>query len=66
MRTKEGRPSREEVSAQQSARTTQDTTIHRAYAHHLTPSDAVALTAFTLAVALILTGLCGLGTAVAR
>ena len=33
MRTKEGRPSREEESAQQSARTTQDTTIHRAFAH---------------------------------
>ena len=60
MRTKEGRPSGKEEGAQQSARTTQDTTIHHGSAHHLTPSDAVALTAFTLAVALILTGLCGL------
>ena len=58
MRTKEGRPSREEVSAQQSARTTLHASTPHASAHHLTPSDAVALTAFTLAVALILTGLC--------
>lgn len=33
MRTKEGRPSGKEEGAQQSARTTQDTTIHRALAH---------------------------------
>ena len=58
MRTKEGRPSREEVSAQQSARTTQDTTIHRADAHHVTPSDAVVWTALAAGAALLLIGLC--------
>ena len=65
MRTKEGRPSGKEEGAQQSARTTQDTTIHHDSTHHLTPSDAVALTAFALAMAFILTGLCGLATVVA-
>jgi len=46
MRTKEGRPSGKEEGAQQSARTTQDTTIHRALAHRpvadVTPAKAVA------------------------
>ena len=58
MRTKEGRPSGKEVSAQQSARTTEKTTTHRASAHHPTPSDAVALTALIVGVALLLLGLC--------
>jgi hypothetical protein len=46
MRTKEGRPSGKEEGAQQSARTTQDTTIHRALAHrrvaNVTSPKAVA------------------------
>jgi hypothetical protein len=60
MRTKEGRPSREEESAQHSVKSTFHASTPHTLAHHLTPSDAVALTAFTLAVAFILTGLCGL------
>jgi hypothetical protein len=58
MRTKEGRPSREEVSAQRSLESTQDNTIDRANAHHLTPSDAAVFAALIAGVALLLLGLC--------
>ena len=58
MRTKEGRPSREEVSAQQSCRTTEKTTTHRASAHHPAPRDALAFTALVAGAALLLIGLC--------
>ena len=54
MRTKEGRPSGKEEGARQSARTIEHTTTHRAFAHRVTPSDAVVWTAFTLGVALFL------------
>ena len=46
MRTKEGRPSREEVSARQSVRTTQDITIRGTFTHrpvaNVTPPKVVA------------------------
>jgi hypothetical protein len=60
MRTKEGRPSREEESAQHSVKSTFHASTPREIAHRLAASDTVTMTAFTLAVALILTGLCGL------
>jgi hypothetical protein len=63
METEEGSPAWTAVGSPQStSRTTEHTTTHRAYAHRITPSDAVIWTAFTLGVGIILIIACVLLT----